>query len=90
MGDEVVSPSLVVRRNPDPELPGTVEVLTTKHGCKVYLVGTAHFSESSQEDVAKVGDVHNNRENSTVTYTPCCTHLCCWRMKLCRYAFCII
>lgn len=57
--DEVVSPSLVVRRNPDPELPETVEVLTTKHGCKVYLVGTAHFSESSQEDVAKVRCAYN-------------------------------
>lgn len=39
---------------PPSGLPSTVEVLTTDDGCLVYLVGTAHFSESSQEDVAKV------------------------------------
>jgi len=35
-------------------LPSTVEVLSTNDGCRVYLVGTAHFSESSQQDVTKV------------------------------------
>ena len=35
-------------------LPSTVEVLSTQDGCRVYLVGTAHFSESSQQDVTKV------------------------------------
>ncbi|EFX88605.1 hypothetical protein DAPPUDRAFT_95443, partial [Daphnia pulex] len=45
--------------NSDPEveqlmkLPETVSQLTSKDGVKVYLVGTAHFSLESQEDVAK-------------------------------------
>ncbi len=46
--------------NSDPEveqlmkLPETVTQLTSKDGVKVFLVGTAHFSQESQEDVAKV------------------------------------
>ncbi len=36
------------------KLPGTVTELTSKEGVKVYIVGTAHFSLESQEDVAKV------------------------------------
>lgn len=36
------------------ELPSTVTVLDAPNGGKVYLVGTAHFSLESQEDVAKV------------------------------------
>ena len=36
------------------KLPGTVTELTSKEGVKVYIVGTAHFSVESQEDVAKV------------------------------------
>lgn len=36
------------------KLPSTVTQLTSKDGVKVYLVGTAHFSHESQEDVAKV------------------------------------
>lgn len=36
------------------KLPDTVTQLTSKDGVKVYLVGTAHFSTESQEDVAKV------------------------------------
>nr|CAG4637240.1 EOG090X0AQH [Ceriodaphnia reticulata]SVE73109.1 EOG090X0AQH [Ceriodaphnia reticulata] len=45
--------------NSDPEveqlmkLPETVTQLTSKDGVKVFLVGTAHFSQESQEDVAK-------------------------------------
>lgn len=35
-------------------LPPTVTVLTTPFGSKVYLVGTAHFSEESQDDVSFV------------------------------------
>ncbi|VVC39664.1 Pheromone shutdown, TraB [Cinara cedri] len=35
-------------------LPDTVEVLRAFNGSVVYLVGTAHFSDASQEDVAKV------------------------------------
>jgi hypothetical protein len=38
----------------DTKLPETVSLLTTPDGGKVYLVGTAHFSMESQEDVAKV------------------------------------
>lgn len=36
------------------KLPDTVSQLTSKDGVKVFLVGTAHFSTESQEDVAKV------------------------------------
>ncbi|XP_055936142.1 traB domain-containing protein-like [Argiope bruennichi] len=39
--------------NPVGNLPETVTVLETDYGSKVYLVGTAHFSLESQEDVAK-------------------------------------
>ncbi|EDS25988.1 TraB [Culex quinquefasciatus] len=38
----------------DRNLPDTVTLLTTPQGSKVYLVGTAHFSESSQNDVSLV------------------------------------
>lgn len=38
----------------DQNLPDTVTLLTTKTGARVYLVGTAHFSESSQDDVSLV------------------------------------
>ncbi|XP_055605608.1 traB domain-containing protein [Uranotaenia lowii] len=38
----------------DANLPETVNLLTTPEGCKVYLVGTAHFSEKSQNDVSLV------------------------------------
>jgi hypothetical protein len=38
----------------DTKLPDTVSLLTTPDGGKVYLVGTAHFSMESQEDVAEV------------------------------------
>lgn len=38
----------------DPDLPSTVSVLDTGWGSKVYLIGTAHFSEESQNDVSKV------------------------------------
>lgn len=38
----------------DKNLPDTVTLLTTPEGSKVYLVGTAHFSKESQEDVAKI------------------------------------
>lgn len=35
------------------DLPETVTVLETSHGSKVFVVGTAHFSKESQEDVSK-------------------------------------
>ncbi|XP_021916832.1 traB domain-containing protein isoform X2 [Zootermopsis nevadensis] len=38
----------------DMHLPHTVSLLTTPDGGKVYVVGTAHFSMESQEDVAKI------------------------------------
>lgn len=38
----------------DEGLPSTVTVLDTPDGGKVYLVGTAHFSLQSQEDVSRV------------------------------------
>ncbi|KAK3101705.1 hypothetical protein FSP39_005707, partial [Pinctada imbricata] len=41
-------------RQSNPELPPTCTVLETQFGSKVYLVGTAHFSMESQEDVARV------------------------------------
>lgn len=47
-----------LRRSSSPELPDTVTKLETPEGCKVYLVGTAHFSKESQDDVAKVGPFH--------------------------------
>lgn len=38
----------------DKSLPHTVTKLTTPHGSVVYLVGTAHFSKESQDDVSLV------------------------------------
>ncbi|CAD6230429.1 GSCOCG00006751001-RA-CDS [Cotesia congregata] len=38
----------------DDRLPETVTLLTTPEGGKVYLVGTAHFSEESQNDVSMI------------------------------------
>ena len=37
------------------KLPETVTHIIAKNGVNVYIVGTAHFSQESQEDVAKVG-----------------------------------
>lgn len=42
------------RTNTEFDLPETVTVLETPQGSKVFVVGTAHFSKESQEDVAKV------------------------------------
>lgn len=38
----------------DKKLPETMTLLTTPDGGKLYLVGTAHFSVESQNDVSKV------------------------------------
>lgn len=38
------------------EMPNTVTVLDTPDGGKVYLIGTAHFSIKSQEDVSRVSN----------------------------------
>ena len=40
-------------------LPDTVTVLEGPNGSKVYLVGTAHFSEKSQLDVSQVLNCFN-------------------------------
>lgn len=42
------------RRQTEPDLPDTVTRLTTPEGSIVYLVGTAHFSDSSKKDVTTV------------------------------------
>ncbi|XP_072257704.1 traB domain-containing protein [Pyxicephalus adspersus] len=41
------------KRRPLPSLPETVTELCTEDGSKVYIVGTAHFSDSSKQDVVK-------------------------------------
>ncbi|XP_069085733.1 traB domain-containing protein [Pleurodeles waltl] len=41
------------RRQKKPALPETVTELVTEDGGKVYIVGTAHFSDSSKRDVVK-------------------------------------
>lgn len=38
----------------DKNLPPTVTLLRNEHGSKVYIVGTAHFSKESQDDVSLV------------------------------------
>lgn len=38
----------------DKNLPETVTLIKTPNGSKVYLIGTAHFSEESQNDVSRV------------------------------------
>ena len=42
-------------RQASPDLPETVTRLTASDGSLLYLVGTAHFSDSSKQDVSKVG-----------------------------------
>merc|ERR1712080_291556 len=36
------------------ELPENVTKVVTEDGAKIYVVGTAHFSQASQDDVVKV------------------------------------
>lgn len=55
----------------DNNLPETVTLLKHEQtGAKVYLVGTAHFSKESQEDVAMVRQIKfvNNPEFVTVFF----------------------
>lgn len=54
ISDELLMNIQRLRRNSSPDLPSTVVKLETAEGCKLYLVGTAHFSKESQEDVEKV------------------------------------
>ena len=46
-----------VDQNVDNDLPNTVTVLKTPEGGKCYVVGTAHFSLESQNDVSKVWNI---------------------------------
>ncbi|XP_038612433.1 LOW QUALITY PROTEIN: traB domain-containing protein [Tachyglossus aculeatus] len=41
------------KRQKQPSLPGTVTELVTEEGSRVYVVGTAHFSDDSKRDVVK-------------------------------------
>jgi len=52
--EDMSMPSKQTRQLDPAHLPETCTVLTTNHGGRVYLVGTAHFSQESNEDVAKV------------------------------------
>lgn len=61
----------------DKNLPETVTLLTTPGGAKVYLVGTAHFSESSQRDVSLV--MRNVRPNVVML------ELCPSRVHILKY-----
>ena len=56
---DIPYPGVHIQRDPNPELPQTVTALTTENGSKIYIVGTAHFSESSQDDVSKVQHSHS-------------------------------
>lgn len=47
-----------LKRQDNPELPDTVTKLVTPTGSRLYLVGTAHFSEKSQKDVSEVFALH--------------------------------
>ncbi|KAL7643047.1 UNVERIFIED_CONTAM: hypothetical protein RMT77_006336 [Armadillidium vulgare] len=51
--EEKLSPENKQEELPHIELPETVSRLTNEYGSEVYLVGTAHFSLESQEDVSK-------------------------------------
>lgn len=42
------------RRRERPHLPRTVTELVAEDGSRVYVVGTAHFSDDSKKDVVKV------------------------------------
>lgn len=42
------------RRREQPNLPRTVTQLVAEDGSRVYVVGTAHFSDDSKRDVVKV------------------------------------
>ncbi|XP_059610107.1 traB domain-containing protein [Phlebotomus argentipes] len=61
----------------DRNLPPTVNLLTTPHGSRVYLVGTAHYSEESQNDVSLV--IRNVRPRIVVV------ELCGSRIHILKY-----
>jgi hypothetical protein len=45
------------KREEEWDLPHTITKLESPSGGQIYLVGTAHFSKESQEDVAKVKNI---------------------------------
>ncbi|XP_074661798.1 uncharacterized protein LOC141914472 [Tubulanus polymorphus] len=51
--DHLFPSQRAIERPEYPNLPDTVTTLETADGSKVYIVGTAHFSEESQADVAQ-------------------------------------
>lgn len=55
------------------DLPHTITKLESPSGGQIYLVGTAHFSKESQEDVAKVqikaGEYYKTMSNSYLVIT---------------------
>lgn len=52
--EDNVEPYPVRQREENPDLPETCTVLETPQGSKVYVVGTAHFSTESLNDVTRV------------------------------------
>jgi hypothetical protein len=57
------------RRRERPNLPRTVTQLVAEDGSRVYVVGTAHFSDDSKRDVAKVSTVSSGCHLSTDLYS---------------------
>jgi len=54
-GDTVSEPADKRPKTVEPELPKTVQLLVSKNtGAKIYLIGTAHFSEASCDDVTRI------------------------------------
>lgn len=58
--EDNVEPYPVRQREENPDLPETCTVLETPQGSKVYVVGTAHFSTESLNDVTRVSVFQNN------------------------------
>jgi hypothetical protein len=55
--DEIQDKEIIMeklKREENPKLPNTITVLDAPLNGKVYLVGTAHFSVKSQEEVSEV------------------------------------
>ncbi|GCC33993.1 hypothetical protein chiPu_0012466 [Chiloscyllium punctatum] len=46
--------SKIAKRQKNPEMKGNISELVTEDGCKVYLVGTTHFSKQSIKDVQQI------------------------------------
>ncbi|XP_043569674.1 traB domain-containing protein-like [Chiloscyllium plagiosum] len=46
--------SKIAKRQKNPEMKSNISELVTEDGCKVYLVGTTHFSKQSIKDVQQI------------------------------------